>query len=1036
MISTRTLTLAERKQLYLDHGHGLPAPSTAGLKYTEWHKRTQFGDNSKRWRAWLGLSGVTEDQAKRLIELDRPLTPDEWRSVASRGWGKCLSEALEAFELASPQERAALAPPGLNAVCAPFLAWARRRLQDVLEAREGQAPSISPLVLERMLQWLQHKLGGLAAPSMGMAVNIARVRGELAGETPEARGADFALKLLDPVERVRIVAAFPVLDRLLAQAAASAVEGLQEMLARLTMDHAQLKAVYGIGDSLTDVGLGKGDAHRGGRAVCFLSFDATRLVYKPRSMVTEAAFGALLAWLGPRMGVDLDLLDVLDRGDYAWVNFIDYRECASEAEVETAHRNMGRILAALHLCVGSDLHFENLIFQGDRPVVIDLETLMVSMPRLSRGILHSRAKASHRTLLMLGYLPRGGGDTGPLADVSAAGFDVVRETTSTRLQDVDRDDVRMSPQPVSLKPGQNVPRLNGEVRSPSDAVSVLVDGFREAYQVLLRGRAFLAGPDSPLEAFRSAAPRWVARGTAQYSGLMQAARHPTRTRDGVDYEMTFGALLTGVPGIQGAHSKRILNRLASERSDMLAGDIPYFVAAPDSLDAEGIGGMTVPKALQETPWASLKARLQHLSRLDMERQAHIIELCFQNKRPGIARRDVPERSGAFRETGAGELSGALEIGRRICDRALLVDGLPFWARMAADIGTDRKVALTEDGLYDGAAGIGVFLAELAVLTGQARFRAMALRCLKFVRRAGLEQVRLIGAYSGQAGLLYGDVRISQALGLEPHASWARYLERIRDGAARDRSLDIIGGVAGAAIVAARIADRYEHLRPCALEAATACADRLEETVEYSEGAVFWRCGGAEHALTGLSHGTSGIAWALGELAGPLGRERYFELAQQALAFEDASFDPERRSWRDLRSEEKAQAGVGMAWCHGAPGMALARARLLELGMPDPTGRRCAETEYVLEAEKASFAEPCLCHGSFGNAEILRAMGGRFARAGEAMLASARFESIPSLEARLNFNSPGLMTGMSGVGLAMLRRVDTAIPSVLTLDLRT
>lgn len=1026
MITTRTLTLAERKELYSSGGKPLPPPSSKGLDYAAWLTQAQFGGDKKLWRQWLSLSDITEDQASRLIELDRPLDPDEWTGIVSTGWGKCLAEALSKFEERREQDPL-LDELGFKTIGAPFLLWARHQLQEFLDARRCEAPAISPHVLNSVLQWLQSMLHNLAAPTIGMATNIARLREELQGDTPEARGAHFARQLLDPARRAELVEPFPVLDRILAQFTANAVMSLEEMLVRLSSDHAQLKDRYNIGDELTDIQIGKGDAHNRGRTVCFLSFGEARLVYKPRSMGPEAGFGALLAWLGPQMGVDLDLMNIFDRGEYSWVNFIEYRECASEQEVERAHRNMGRLLAALHLCLGSDLHFENLIFHGDRPVVVDLETLLVSIPRLRRSTARTKAKALSGTLLTLGYLPNAIVADGQ--DFSAGGFDDERELQAPRIEGSGRDDVRMSAQPFVVQPGQNVPRLDGKIRSASESEYSLVEGFREAYRLLLKGRVFLSGSKSPLEQLRTSNLRWVARSTRQYGALMLAARHPTRTRDAVDHEMALSGLLAGGPMLVAANQ----NRLACERADMLSGDIPYFRAFPDSLDTQGVRGGVVPRALHQTPSASLTTRLRQLSLLDMERQANIIQMCFEGRRVRNADRKIDAAKLRLRETGADDLSGAVDIGKRVCERAFVVNGLPYWARTSRGATQDRAVTLTDEGLFDGAAGIGVFLAELGAVTGEARFKNMALRCLKLLRRS--EVGRVVGAYNGRAGLLYGDIRISQALGLDPDPSWRRQLDRICQDAPADHALDLIAGVAGAAIVAVRVAEAFEDLQAEALEAARACADRLTGTVERSEGRACWRNAAFPVPLTGLSHGTSGCAWALGELAVALDREDYFDLAREALAYEDLSFDHERRGWRDLRPLVDGD-GISEAWCHGGPGMALARSRLLRLGMPDPARQRAEETELAVRGEKLPFVEPCLCHGLFGNAEVLGLLGPRFTDASDALFAAARRagSNADMFEASLATSSPGLLTGLSGVGMAMLRRAYPSIPSVLSLDL--
>jgi lantibiotic modifying enzyme len=134
---------------------------------------------------------------------------------------------------------------------------------------------------------------------------------------------------------------------------------------------------------------------------------------------------------------------------------------------------------------------------------------------------------------------------------------------------------------------------------------------------------------------------------------------------------------------------------------------------------------------------------------------------------------------------------------------------------------------------------------------------------------------------------------------------------------------------------------------------------------------------------------------------------------------------------------------GLAWCHGAPGIALSRLRAAHL-LDDPTYRAEAQTgldttrkslAHALAAGSGNFS---LCHGLAGNADILLYGSG----GDESGVALARQIAATGI-ARHGTGAipwpcgvphggelPGLMLGLAGIGLWYLRLHNPAIPSVL------
>src|SRR5262249_35181314 len=91
-------------------------------------------------------------------------------------------------------------------------------------------------------------------------------------------------------------------------------------------------------------------------------------------------------------------------------------------------------------------------------------------------------------------------------------------------------------------------------------------------------------------------------------------------------------------------------------------------------------------------------------------------------------------------------------------------------------------------------------------------------------------------------------------------------------------------------------------------------------------------GTAGRPLTGISHGAAGFALALAALAAASGRDDFTTAAEECIAFETATYDPGRANWPDFRADGRE---LPCQWCHGAPGIGLARVATMRRGKLDP-----------------------------------------------------------------------------------------------------
>ena len=127
-------------------------------------------------------------------------------------------------------------------------------------------------------------------------------------------------------------------------------------------------------------------------------------------------------------------------------------------------------------------------------------------------------------------------------------------------------------------------------------------------------------------------------------------------------------------------------------------------------------------------------------------------------------------------------------------------------------------------------------------------------------------------------------------------------------------------------------------------------------------------------LTGFSHGAAGISWALLELAAQTGEDRFRTAALGGIAYERGVFSADVENWPDLRvvdtdSNQAQTVPFAVAWCHGAPGIGLARMRCRRL-LDDPIFDSEIHAALRTTIAHGFGFNQSLCHGDLGNLDLL------------------------------------------------------------------
>jgi lantibiotic modifying enzyme len=400
---------------------------------------------------------------------------------------------------------------------------------------------------------------------------------------------------------------------------------------------------------------------------------------------------------------------------------------------------------------------------------------------------------------------------------------------------------------------------------------------------------------------------------------------------------------------------------------------------------------------------------------------------------------------------------AHNIGKYLAKEALWYKDMCNWTgHEVAPVGTVYETVVKACGieLYSGLTGIASFLAELYEKTQDPIILHTLNGTLRTIyANMDEDKVNNFGYYSGKIGVGFTLWRIGKKSGNSELVERAlSYIKSVKDQEISDYEVDIISGAAGAISVLLKL--YYAEKDDDFLQIAEKCGQFLLKKA-FKKGEIYsWMTVDAKNALTGYSHGASGIASALMELYATTKQEAYWHAAIGGFNYEKQWFNPQTQNWPDLREYDGTKTpNYGVMWCHGAPGIAIAHLKAYEMTSLDyflqeakialETTKRTVLQETNVNAQ-ANFS---LCHGLAGNADILLHASqllnhpeyAQIARnAGDFGISQYDATGVtfpsgvndPSGRTIGQQENPGLMLGLSGTGMFYLRLADTTIPSAL------
>ncbi|MGW7268251.1 type 2 lanthipeptide synthetase LanM family protein [Streptomyces sp. NPDC054842] len=1072
------LSLAERLA-----APGLPAaPAASPAERAPWAAGDAEGFALRL--AHLGVDGATAaalaaEPAERLAA--RAVKP-RWAAYAEAVLDAHADELADFTDPAEAPE-AGEGPDAFAPVVRPVVAAASARFAELRPAGPAAERAVWRGAFERRLT---HQLVRQAARTLVHELGAARRAGHLTGAGPRERFASFVAATGTRRGLGELFAAYPVLARMLAQTALDATEAMTELVTRFETDRAALAtALLGSRSpgTLTRVDLGRGDAHQGNRSVAVLRFESgDRLVYKPRPLGQHALLDDLVTWLNAKVpGLALRTPRSLRRTTYGWLEFVEHRWCRSVTETDAFYRRQGALLALLYAVDGADMHYENVIACGDQPVLVDAETLLhTGLPQPMTAGADPAADALHasvhRTCLLPHLLI---GEHGAL-DISALGrsTDGTFPSEGLRWENSGRDTMRAVRAPLPSPAAQNQPLPAGRPLKDADHRAALLEGFRTAYAAIAAHGGELLGDEGPLASGAGSAARLIARSTRLYATLLEESAHPSLLGDALARESVFAVLWT-----ESEHDEVRGRLIEHETADLWRGDVPLFVHRPSGTGVRAADGTWLADVLPVASLEAVRGKIARMDEVDCRDQEWIISATLAARGTGSPldgpRSELTVAPVPAVVPDAGRLlSAACGVADEIAARAVRDGDRTNWLGLERVSGPHWAVLPMGAGLAQGYCGVALFLAHTDALTGAGRYAALAreaVRPLPALLKALAGDPELSaaagpGAYDGLGGITYALVRLSALLGENLADCLPDALTALGHAIAACDVPGLAGGTAGA--LAAAVAVHEATGDAAALRLADTAADRLLTTVHAAGTALSaeattgadavragtWpgpetavgtggigpdtaaRTGGAERtdhttefglpegsaydtaALgghAGFADGAAGIGWALLRYAAvrPARAARHTAAAHALLH-------------AALRDTGAAEADT--SWAGGLAGAAAAAAHLPPpAGLPRPAGR-------LADAEVRP--DLSLGQGTLGTLEALTVLAGLGDAMAAAALSRRTGQVLALVEAQSHrcatpdhVPSPGLLTGLSGIGYGLLRLAHPeTVPSVLLL----
>lgn len=774
---------------------------------------------------------------------------------------------------------------------------------------------------------------------------------------------------------------------------------------------------------VSEVRLAAGDIHDG-KAVSLLTLDSgMSVVYKPTPPEPYRAYLEILGIIGvPRDHLDFQCCD-----GYHWVR-------ALVPDIPNGDRfvsfRYGQCIALAYLLGITDLHYENVIFSGGVPHLIDLETMLT--PKHNHFVLGSfetfdpNSQRFH-SVLESGLLPvwQAFGSE-QLVDVSPIGLEISCDATPATLWGNLNTDSMQSRRSTSASEQPLVSR--SEILWNKDHI---LKGFLECWNLLADQRTSIY---ETLQGFReNSLARVVLRPTHTYALSTYSSLSPYCCESEASRRDFIASRL--VPEYSGldrrVHSPDVLDY---EIDSVFMGEVPKFMTRWGSHDLRANGLNICSEFLKQSGWDGFIERLNALRRpkiRDMQSRLIRESLEIRFERECVHSADVKSVSNSKHDEIESEINQIVD--ELLASKIDLEGTSPSWLSSGIPDPKGRLIYEPLDaGVYNGKLGLTLFFFAFNdffgnTVVGEIAEELKSELCTMLADLDLLYRFRRfygVGIGTGIGSLQAGFSALARRVDADVANKCSRSLLSVAPDPEHDDlgSFELFSGSAGLLLGSTALANCSRGPHGLA-SYVNKLSDRVFVELDRSV---------RDGATPGLAHGASGTLLALF-------KAREMSVEQQTRGNLERLLSTVSRSafdHRDLRHDSGMVPGAAnLSWCWGLAGHAVVEACFLEKGLSDKEDMvslgmlRDRYTKGIL-LEELPFVDN-LCCGSAGlidsgmtifeitQDEVWLSLAKDVA---SIMIARKRkrgyYQLYPST--RIKIVNPSLFRGYAGIGYSLLR----------------
>lgn len=874
----------------------------------------------------------------------------------------------------------------------------------------------------KILEICNRRFNEIACRILINDMNVRKKEG-LYGNTSQERYNYYCEHYLKKSEYHRsLCQTYPVLVQLLDKSTQDLVTFFDEIRQHLQQDKDEI--IYKLCQQRTfehiqSIECGIADVHSDGRTVVRLCLDNGRdIFYKPHTVQQDRIFSDIYQWFCEILQIKIRPMQMIMREDHAWIEAIAHEKCQDIEEVHQFYKRLGVWLFCCYILSVGDMHYENVIANGAYPMIIDMETVpgivLQKNNQEAQSLVYWMDKKITQSVLMTQLLPAASEvQNGYNENISAIGAEngqilslripVIEHAMTSDMCIVYKHPVIQNNYAVPIFQEKNVQARN--------YMNDLCEGFNQAYQIGQSYRKQLLQMAEPLFDIEA---RVVLRDTQEYQMVKMLATYPIFLTSPENRVMLLTTLRK-----QNIFTSDVQQQiLTDEIMNLYMQYIPIYWHHENDIHTSEQN--ILKNCISDNARDLFMYKLSQLDELDRHFQNQLIEISM-----------------SLTDNNAKRKINIANIMEELIKRCVVC---PYteqmgWLNLSKNHSGKCQIMPMDMYLYDGICGVIVYIAaylhchykEIQIDQVQVLFDRLTEQLFAYTDKMLSEQLEIMnlntGIMCGESSIVYTYLLLCKLTGKTDFKAYAvKHMTILKKIWKSDTNYDLLSGNAGLLIVCIHMFAVTKDSSYMAW-AEDIAEWLLNQSVKQKQG-IGWKIPECDYPLAGLAHGCSGFLLAFSRLYKVTENYEWEKCIKDILIYENSLFNSEHMNWNDLRnmdcSESKTFCDFS-AWCHGAPGILIAREEMLENMRKDEVELHQIVQKNIVDAKKkikqTKSERGCLCHGTMGLWHI----------------SPSAFESPVYISVQ-EWHNNGFMTGISGMGYELLYAENSALPDILRLKI--